>query len=529
STLALCQAKTGAISDAIVSYEQAVAMNPNAQAELKALGDIYYKQNKTSQALSMYRKYMEKAPNDMAVAEVVGASALKEKNYADAVKFLAVAQPSKENDPEFLFTYGQACYYDALTQSKNFKKAIDLLERLRAISKVLPNQTLVLKMLADSYDRTGDTARAMSMYIGYTRIPGVRDAEASFRKAQLTEASNPGLAAKMYDDNSVMFPNDYRNFLYAGQYYAKRQATYDKAISLLKKCSSLADSIPSVWMEMGQVYGKLGKNKEEVEAYRQFIQRDPSNPDASGRIGEILMSKHNVNDAMVFLETANALKPNDPKYMLLLAQGYLATDRPNEAIGLLEKCEKLKPDDIAIKEQLYALYEKKGDSRSALGEIKQIITKKKDNKYLLKYAQALYGSGVYTDAENAIKDIRATDPENIDALLLYGRIQGIQGKWDDALETYKEISYINPNFAPALYERAEIHMMQSKLQWARTFYERTLKADPKFVLAEIGLAKVSRVEKNKTEYMKHIQTAQKMDPTNKAIADEMQEGKKLLK
>jgi Tfp pilus assembly protein PilF len=72
-------------------------------------------------------------------------------------------------------------------------------------------------------------------------------------------------------------------------------------------------------------------------------------------------------------------------------------------------------------------------------------------------------------------------------------------------------------------------MMQSKLQWAKTFYDRALKADPKYVLAEIGLAKVARVEKNKADYLKYIQTAQKLDPNNKALADEMQEGKKLLK
>jgi tetratricopeptide (TPR) repeat protein len=472
---------------------------------------------------------MEKAPNDVDVAQIVGENALKEKNYADAVKYLAIAQSVQGNDPEFLFNYGQAFYYDALNQTKNFKKAIEVLERLRALAKPLPHANVVLKIFADSYDRLGDTAKAIAAYIGYTRIPGVKDQEASFRKAQLTESSNPSLAAKMYEDNTMAFPNDYRNYLYSGLYYSKRQATFDKAIAMLKRCSTLADSIPIVWMEMGQVYGKLGRNKEEVEAYRQFIQRDPSNPEASGRIGEILLSKHNVNDAMVFLETANALKPNDPKFMMLLAQGYLSTDRGGEALGLLEKCEKLKPDDLGIKEQLYGLYDKKGDTRNALNEMKQILSKKKDNKYLLKYAQALYANGVYADAENAIKDIRATDPENLDALMLFGKIQGIQGKWDDALETYKEISYINPNYAPALCERGEIHMMQSKLQWAKTFYDRALKADPQYILAEIGLAKVARVEKNKADYAKHIQNAQKLDPNNKALADELLEGKKLLK
>jgi tetratricopeptide (TPR) repeat protein len=529
TSLASCQAKTGALGEAVISYEQAVAMNPGAQAEYKALGDLYLKQNKTSQSVAMYRKYLEKSPNDYDAAAIVGESALKDKNYSDAVKYFAIAQTTKGNDPEFLFSYGQACYYDAVNQSKNFKKPIELLERMRAMPKTVAHNVEVLKILANSYDRIGDTARAMAMYIGYTKLPGVKDQEASFRKAQLTEPSNPTLAAKMYEDNAQLFPKDYRNFMYAGLFYAKRPATYDKAVSLLKKCAALADSIPSVWMELGQIYGKLGKNKEEVEAYRQFIQLDAGNPDASGRIGEILLAKNNVNDAMVFLETANALRPNDPKFMMLLAQGYLQTDRPDEAISLLEKSERLKPEDVSIKEQLFALYEKKGDTKNALNEMKQILEKKKDPKYLIKYAQALYANGVYAEAENAVKDIRATDPENLPALMLMGKIQGIQGKWDDALETYKEISYINPNYVPALYERAEIHLMQSKLQWAKTFYERALKADPKYFLAIIGLAKVARVEKNKGEYQKQIQTAQKMEPNNKALLEEMQEGRKLLK
>jgi len=33
---------------------------------------------------------------------------LKEKNYADAVKYLGIALPSKANNLEFLFTYGSA-------------------------------------------------------------------------------------------------------------------------------------------------------------------------------------------------------------------------------------------------------------------------------------------------------------------------------------------------------------------------------------------------------------------------------------
>jgi len=82
-------------------------------------------------------------------------------------------------------------------------------------------------MLADSYDRMGDTARAVALYIGYTRIAGVRDQEASFRKAQLTEKTNPRLAAKMYETIPAV-SSGLPEFFNAGLYYANKSRPRQK-------------------------------------------------------------------------------------------------------------------------------------------------------------------------------------------------------------------------------------------------------------------------------------------------------------
>ncbi|HUI91430.1 MAG TPA: tetratricopeptide repeat protein [Chitinivibrionales bacterium] len=525
SSLAQCQAKNGEVNEAVISYEQSIAMNPDATADYKALGELYTKQNKASQALSMYKKYLEKNPKDVTVAKSVGEAAFNAKNYDEAVKYLAMVTGEASRTMDFIFTYGQACYY-----TKDYKKTIELFERFRELNTKAteknPGVVTVMKLLADSYDKTGNAAKALEAYTVYTKFTSVHDADASLRKAQLTEATNPAAAARMYEENTVNFPRDYKSFLAAGLYYAKQKATLDKALTLLKKCSALADTIPAMWYEMGQVYGKLGKDKEELDAYRKFIQLDPQNADAAGKIGELLLSKHKVNDAMVFLEMANSLKPNDPAFMVPLAQGYIETDRSREATDLLEKADRLKPDDENIKMTLFELYKSTGQSKKALDVMSAIVQKKRDNKTLLKYAEALYLAGVYAQAESTIKDITATDPENIPALMLYGKIQSIQGKWDDAVETYKEISYINPNYAPAMYERAEVYLMQSKLPWAKTFYDRALKADPNYALAELGLAKLAKVQKNMADYQLHLDKALKLDPNNKEILEESGKKKK---
>jgi tetratricopeptide (TPR) repeat protein len=529
ASLAECQAKTGDVSNAVITYEQVIAFNPSSQNEYKALGDLYMKQNKQPSAIAMYRKYLEKVPGDADIAYTVGLAAYKDKNYADAVKFLSVAQTAKANDPEFLYMLGEASYNNAAATTKDYKPAIALLERIRNNPQAVSHQTSVLKMLANAYDMNNDTGKAVTLYTAYTKIPGVKDEEASFRKALLTSTSNPAAGAKMYEENTVAFPNDYRNFLRAGLYLAQQPVGFEKAIPMLKKSIALRDSTPAVWLQLGIVYGKMGNNKEEVEAYRQFIQRDPTNIEACIKMSSNLMKKGNAQDALLFIETANTLKPNDPAIMAMLAEAYTKTGRIDQAIGLYEKTEQLQPEDLTVKENLFALYELKNDSAKVLSEVKKILEKKRDAKYLIKYAQALYANGVYAEAENAIKEVRAADPENINALMLLGKIQSVQGKWDDALETFKGVSYINPNHAPSMYERAEIHFLQAKYQWAKTFYERALKADPKYAQAEVGLAKVARVEKDKAEYAKHIENAKKLDPNSKELLNEIEEGKKMLK
>jgi tetratricopeptide (TPR) repeat protein len=542
SSLAKCQANNGETNEAVISYEQAIAMNPNAIAEYKALGDLYTKQNKAvqaqpsvqgsakvgdqytkqnkaGQALSMYKKYLEKNPKDITVALSVGEAAFNIKSYEESVKYLSMVTGEGARSMDYLFMYGQACYF-----TKDYKKTIDLFERYREINrkadKKHPGVVLMMKMLGDAYDKTGNQAKTLEVYSIYTKLSGVSDPDASLRKAQLTEASDPDAAAKMYEENTVLFPKNYKSFLASGLYYAKQKATLDKALGLLKKCAALADTIPAMWFEMGQVYGKLGKDKEELDAYRRFIQLDPENADAAGKIGEILLGKRKTNDAMVFLEMANAIKNNDPKFMVPLAQGYIETDRPREALDLLEKSDRLKPDDEKIKMTLFELYKSTGQAKKALDVMQLIVQKKRDSKTLLKYAEALYISGVYATAEATINDITAKDPENIPALMLFGKIQSIQGKWDDALETYKEISYINPNYAPAMYERGQVYLMQTKLQWAKTFFERALKSDPTFALAELGLARLSKTQKDNQGYQLHLEKAKKLDPNNKEIQEE---------
>jgi tetratricopeptide (TPR) repeat protein len=351
SSLARCLLRAGNVSDAIVTYQQVVAVNPDAVSEYKALGDLYMKENKTDEAMDAYKKYAAKAPDDPSIAMFLAEDAYKNKDLDATIRYLSKIQKDRGNDPEFLTLYGKTYY-----NGKNYKKCIEIFERLRALNREKkqknPHMAIILRMLADSYDKIGDNANAVNAYTAYIKLPDVKDPEASYRRAQLEENVNPGMAAKMYEENTQDFPKDYRNYYNAGLQYSKQTTTLDKAVTMIRKFLAQKDTLPTLWIEMGRIYGRMGKSKQEIEAYQQYIQHDASNPDACEGIGVTLLDKRMVNDAMVFLEMANALKPNEPDFMYQLSRGYVKTDRLTDALPILEKAEKLKPND----EKIQSLY-----------------------------------------------------------------------------------------------------------------------------------------------------------------------------
>lgn len=515
SAYASCQAATGDIKGAIITYEQAVMMDPKAVDELKDLADLYSKQKRTEQAMETYMKYLDKKPSDQEVARKVGRYAYDKKMYEKAYKYLNMVKGSEADDFYHLVMLAESAYY-----TKKYQKVPPVLEGLRKRNPKLSTLKDILLMLARSYEKLGKNLDAARTYATYEGIRGVSDTDAAYKSAALQEKANPGKAQEIYETNVRKFPRDYRNYLKLGLIYADKKETLPKSVEMLRKASSLADTIPSVWLELATVYGKLGKENEELNAYKRYAKHDPQNLQANKRIGTILLKKGKTTEGMVYLETANAVSPNDPELMLALAKGYVKTNRKREAIELLKKVKATRKQDPEVRLQLFELYRDLDMLREAEEEIKQLIALKRDNRYLLAHAKLLKAQGKEKNAADVLENILATNPESLEALMLKGKILRQQKKYEQAIEVYKEAAYVDPNNAEAIFERAETYMQMAKPQWAETFYKRVLRANSKYALAELGLAKVAKLRKNESLYKKHVARAKSLDPANPEILAE---------
>jgi pentatricopeptide repeat protein len=519
SALASCQAASGALNDAIISYEQVVMMDTGATNEMRELGDIYFKQNNMAAAAKNYKKYFAKVPSDQVIAKRLGKYAYESQDFEGVTRYLANIQFRNDDDIDYGMMFATACI-----ATKRNKDGIRVLETLRAMKPKGMVSRTILKSLADAYEKDGQEAMAAECYGAYSALPGVSDPDAAYKHAFMLEKSNSIASQKAYENNIKQYPDDYRNFLRLGLLLSSKQETLTKAAMYLKRTTTLAESVPAVWLEMGKVYGKLGSEQDELEAYRKYLQTDPQNAEANKRVGIILTHKGQLSEALIFLEIANTLTPNDPDIMASLAKGYLSTNRKNEALDLLKKVKALRPNDTELRFQLYDLYQKTGQKDKAKDEIKELATMKRDNKYLQRYAQSCIELGDLKSAEGAVEDILATQADNIDVLMLKAKIQVLNKEYDKAVDTYKEISFIDQNHAPSMVERANVYLLQSKPKWAETFFQRALKSDPKNALAELGLARIARQNKDSSGFQEHIDRAKALDPFNDLIQDEAKKG-----
>ncbi len=519
--IAECKVKMGDTQGATGALEDVVNANPDAVNEYKKLGDLYAKQKQKVKAMGAYKKYLDKGGKNQVLAKKLGDYYYTARQYKDAVKYLAMVKGKASQ------TIGhQRKLADAYYTTGKYKSAIFVYKKLNAKNLKVNIKKDIRRKLAESYIQLNDNPKALYWIKQYSKISKGKNREVSYLNAYLQEKSNPAKAQTLYAANTKSFPRDHRNFLRLGMMYAKRRNTLSKAVVMLKKAVVLVDTIPAVWLEIAQVYGKLRKTNEELNAYKKYIQTDPENLEANIRVGLILLERNKISEGMGYLEKAHKKSPENVNVMVALAKGYVSTGRSQEALDLLTRAKKLKPGEPSIRRQLYAIYKEKGQDQQALDEIKQLLEIKRDSESLLLYAQLLLKSGDVTGAENAIEDIRATDPENIEALMMLATIYRKNKKYADAIGVYKEVNLIDSKYTSAISGQAQIHLIQDKILWAEKYFRNALKIDPDFAGAELGLAKIASLRKDKAKYKKHLDRAYFLDPKDPEIKKEYQKSKK---
>lgn len=305
---------------------------------------------------------------------------------------------------------------------------------------------------------------------------------------------------------------------------AGEKQTLGQALSHLRSAVALADTVPQAWLEIARVYRQLGNKEKELDALQVYLASDPQNPEATARVGELMLSGGKTDEALRKLERAKQ-QTNDPQVLKALAKGYAISGQYAKAIDVLEQARTLASEDIAVGRRLVELYRRTGETGKTIDELKRLLEIKRDNPTLFLLADLLYQGGKYRQARNAIEDIRATEPTHIPTLMLLGKVLRAQGNHQEAIAIYEEVTFIDPDNLEALFERAETHLETGQVHWAETFYKRVLTRDSGHALAVLGIAKVAKLRKDMSGYRANLSRARRLDPDNEEIRLEFVKGR----
>jgi len=163
--LAHCQAKTGNAKEAIISYEQAIAMNDKAVDELRRSATFTSSRTRPRRPFNVLQKSILPRRRATPHRETHRDYEFGQKDYDEAIKYYAMVGGAEAKDAELLFRYGSGVLF-----AKNFKKAKELLVQ---VSVLLPKNPEVYRILFDITSRTAPHGPSRSQY-----LPEIRRAQA---------------------------------------------------------------------------------------------------------------------------------------------------------------------------------------------------------------------------------------------------------------------------------------------------------------------------------------------------------------
>ncbi|MCL5277248.1 MAG: tetratricopeptide repeat protein [Deltaproteobacteria bacterium] len=467
--------KGGSLADAEKQYQTAVSSDSGSAEARFRLAHAYYLDHRYVLAISSYTDGL-RLQSDSPQA-LYGLSLAREKNgeLDVALDVAGRAVRLSPDNPEFIVLDGRL-----LREKGDYRDASDILSKaVEKFPDYAPLHTEYGVVLGD----TGDYAGAIRQLTTAMQIsPAAADTYAYM--ADMLERTGKYPEAERYALRALSGTN---NFPYAyevlGDVYLNEQRlndaikSYDTAISLLPynaevqyklarayiagrmftdAAASLAAAIKlspgnALYHDaLGNVYRNMGNIQSAIDEYTRALGADSTMADAYYWRG--MMNIAGRNDLAAVNDLKNAIKyaPNNPDYMLAIANYYYDNKETFSAIAYLEDALKIAPKNPKLHYRLGVAYNYIGKIEEAKGEFATSLSLSPH------YAKAMIGlGGIYYqqgDIQKALqyyeKAVRSS-PQDGDAHYALGTVYEYNGMYEKALAEYQEA--VRLSGSPAAY------------------------------------------------------------------------------
>ncbi len=461
----------GQFDEAIAAFEACQAMNPNDDAVLYALSELYLQTQQLSKSMEAIQKAAKIDPNNQWYMEELAYMQFQKGDYAEAAKQFQKLTEKEPRNVDWLFSYAES-----LMRSKDSQGAIKVLDKLeeqvgvnpqlsiekfrlyrqvkqedKAVNeitkalKTFPQDAQLLANLVDYYFEKNQSEKA------YNYLIKLADADPANGNAQMALAQyydQKGDRKSSYDALKRAFASDDIDI---DKKMKILLSMFDSQSKVDPEMFELVDVLAIKYPENAKVYAIQGdfylkneQQKEALTAFQKALEYDNSRYAIWDQV--LIMEYQNQDFERLYLDSKKCLELFPTLVNVYLLNGIAATQtkRYNEAIEALSTGQELIVSDLPMKAEFLA---QKGDAYFGLKKYKEGKESYDESLRIMpdqvlalnNYAYHLALAKIDLDkAEEMIRKVLAKSPKDSRYLDTYGWVLFQKGKYAEARISFEE-------------------------------------------------------------------------------------------
>lgn len=399
----------GRTSDAIATYEKAIAQQPGNPAALTALAHLYQEKGQLEQARQRF---------DQAVAKLTGAD--REQTLRTLMQLsldLAKYDEAKRHHQE-LVRLAQGSFF---VRAELGRELLLRNEHERAVQEY----EQVVKAAAGDNRVLAPALRDLGK--AYAALGKRPEALKHLRRALNIAGAQAGVRTEIYE----IIVDVYRKDEKLGELVAeleKQQANDFERLRLL-----------------GSLYEETGRMKLALTTYKQALAKNPNDVSTRVKVVQLLQIQGELDAAIKEYEALIRAAPRNPDFVFQLAEALIQQGDRARALAQLKRLEARSHDDEEILAALADFYERVEEGERALALLKRLTeVGSRDPRHVVELGDRYWQQGQKDKARQTWLRIKALVPDRARALFTLGEVYLEHEMPAEGLEALREAVRLKP-------------------------------------------------------------------------------------
>jgi tetratricopeptide (TPR) repeat protein len=291
---------------------------------------------------------------------------------------------------------------------------------------------------------------------------------------------------------------------------------YAGATPLLRRVLASDPNNYVAWFDLGFAENGLGHTDESISAYRKSVAAKADVFESNLNLG-IQLAKTGQPDAETFLRAATTLTPTShvsqgrARAWISLAH-VLAANKPDEAIAAYRQASAFEPKDPEPHLAAGELLEKQNKFADAESEYKQALGLDPSSDALVGLANLYMRGRRFPEAEEYLRKLVASEPDQAAAHVQLGRVLAAQGKNEAAVAELEAGAKLAPSDVSVQRDLADLYSTVGKRAQAEASYRSLIAGHPDDAALHRGLGQSLLREKKFKDAQQEFLTVVKLKP-----------------